>query len=531
MVTPSAPTLGSVKFGYIYPNYRMPETNFLETDAEKHELCDATDEIFAGFGFLREIQMDFCYGSVTLTGESQDDPEVEGTTVLDVVATKFFRDNDAYIANINPNLALRIHNNELTKDIRKISDIFYRTYQRYLQSQTNAQGELDNLVDASTIEWVKPGFKNFHRYVHYENKQVTSLDTLEKPPGNKFKKCIQMIPPSLLSRKGKKKVVPFLQAGLDQKNSYADKLLYLKQVLFLLTFQDVFKDFLQTTQQSLGMDQNMLYTSPSREYDISNQIQHMRLRVQQIETTLSQLPVNDVAMLIPLACRSSLAELSEDGDFFENGNTIEKEYLLRECGNARRADMAIREVLENSFQIIPKNFSTSTTSCDEVEGMNSIESYLMGISGLAISPGLMGRLPMRDHHTVYYKRSPMFSIPHVSDNLPVEFLMTAAQFYSGTNDDWIEEKCLGYVTEMMGQIRPQELEALKATIGRVRKAVHNAPVDSLLKPRPGTSRCSSQQYVLRNSSIEKLQDLYKQTRARAGLAPLPASTSSSCSVM
>lgn len=530
MVTPSAPTLGSVKFSYIYPRYRTPETDFLETEAEKHELCDATDEIFAGFGFLREIEMDFCYGSVTLTGESQDDSEVIGTTVLDVVATKYFRDNEAYIANLNPSLALRIHNNELTKDVRKISDIFYRTYHRYLENQTDPDGTVDNLVESSTVTCFKPGFKNFHRYVHCENKHVTSFKTLEKAPGDKFKKSIQRIPFSLLSPEGNKKVVPFLQAGLDQKNSYADKLLYLKQVLFLLTFQDAFKDFLQTTQQSLSMDQHMLYASPSREYNISQESQYIRWRIDQIETTLAQLPVNDIALLIPLACRSSLTELGEDGDFLENGNTIEKEYLLRECGNARKADLAIREVLQNSFNIIPKSFSTSTTICDEVDGMNSIESYLMGISGLAISPGLMGRLPMRDHHTVYYKRNSMFSIPHVSDNLPIEFLMTAAQFSPGTNDDWIEEKCLGYVTEMMGQIRPHELETVKATIGRVKRAVHSAPVDRLLKQKPSTSHCSSPQYVLRNSAIKKLQDMYEQTRVGAGLAPLPVSTSS-CSIM
>lgn len=531
MVTPSAPTLGSVKFEYSFPQHRPSEIHFLETDAQKHELCDATDEIFAGFGYLREIEMDFCKGSVTLTGQSQDDPEVTGTTILDVVATKFFQDNEAYIANINPHLAFRIGNDVLTKDVRKISEIFYRIYHQYLEEQTH-DGRLDNLVEYSTITCSRPGFKNFHIHAHLDHKQVTSLDTLEKAPGNKFKKCIEMLPYSLLSHKGSKKAAIFLQAGLDQKSSYPDKLLYLRQVLFLLTFQDSFKDILQTTQQNLSMDKHMLYTSPTRDYDISQESQYIQRRIEWIETTLSQLPVNDIAMLIPLACRSPLSKLSEDGEFLENGNTIETEYLVRECGNARRADIVIRQVLENSFHIIPKNFSTSNTDCDEVTGMESIETYLMGISGLAISPGLMGRLPMRDHHTVYYKRSSMFNIPNISDNLPVEFLMTAAQFYPGTNDDWIEEKCLGYVTRMMGQISRHELEGMKAKIQRVRNAVNSAQVDILLKEKAGTSRCSSQHYVLRDSGIKKLQDLYEQTRERCGLAPRSsASTPSACSIM
>lgn len=531
MVTPSAPTLRPVKLAYIYPQYRMPETNFLETEEEKNELCDATDRILAEYGCLTGVQMDFCYGSVTLTGEPPNNSEFIGTVVLDVVATKFFRDNEAYINNINPSLAFRIQDNRLTKDIRKISDIFYRTYHRYLETQTNADGTLDNLVEDSTIACSRPGFKNFDRRAHCENKQVTCLDMLENSPGNKFKKCIKMIPSSLLSGKESKKAAPFLQAGLDQKNTYSDKLLYLRQVLFLLTFQDAFKGILDTTQKSLVIDQRMLYTSPSSGYDISEVSQDMQGRIDKIKITLSQLPVNDVAMLIPLACRSSLTKLGQYSDFLENGNTIEKEYLIRERKNAERANIAIRRVLETSFHIIPKNFSMSNTNCDEVDGMNSIESYLMGISGLAISPGLMGRLPMKDHHTVYYKRSSMFNIPNVSDNLPVEFLTTAAQLYNGGNDDWIEEKCLGYVTEMMGQIRFHELETMKATISRVRRSVQGADVEILLKEKAGTSRCSSRQHVLKDSAIKKLQDLYKQTRESAGLPPRQSSNSSSCSIM
>ena len=308
-------------------------------------------------------------------------------------------------------------------------------------------------------------------------------------------------------------------AGLVQKKVYASKLEYLRQVLFLLTFQDAFKSKLQTMQRELPMDKHMLYTSSSRPSDMSQTSQDIRKRLELIETTLSQFPLNEVAMLIPLACRSSISELEEFDPTFEGSNQIEGNYLIGQCMNARKADLAIREVLK-SFKIIPESFSVSKTDVDEVTGMESIDSYLMGISGLAISPGLMGRLAMRDHHAVYYERHWGSTIPHVSDNFPVEFLMTAAQFYSSTNEDWVERKCLGYVTQMMGHIRPHELEIVKASLGQVREAVRRAPVEILLKEKSGSSSSGSQQHVFRDSGIKKLQGLYEEARGRAGLPPL-----------
>lgn len=519
MVTPSAPRLGSVNFEFLYPTCRAPKGALLETDEEKAQLCDATDEIMAGFGFLRGIDINFGNGSVILTAESQHDSEVTGTVMIDILATKFFRDNESYIADINPSLASRIQNDVLTKDVRKICDIFYLTYHRYLQQQTNEQGELDHLVENSTIISTKPGFKNFCFNKHLEDKYVTSFKILKETPGENFKKCIQKLPHSLLNPKGFKKAAPFLEASLDLKHSYSDKLLYLRQVLFLLTFQDAFQNILQTTQQNLSMDKHMLYTSPARDLDISQESQYLQKRIELIETTLAQFPVNDVAMLIPLACRSSLLELNEHYDFLENGNTIEKDYLVRECANARKADIAMRQVLQKSFDIVPKNFSINKNDWQDADGMESIESYLMGISGLAISPGLMGRLSMQDHRTIYYKRDSLFNIPNVSDNFPIEFLMTAAQFYTSSNDDWIEEKCLAYVTEMMGKISLHELETIKCKIQHIRQAVQKAPVDILLKQR-------SINYILRDSGLEKLQSLHKTVREQVGLPPQRGTQSS-----
>lgn len=519
MVTPSAPTLGSVKFEYSFPLNCPPKSDLLKTDEEKTKLCDATDQLVAGFGNLREVDMDFCKGSVTLDIESYENAEYRGTMLIDVVAAKFFKDNKDYIASLNPAISQYIESNVLTKDIREISHIFYRCYERYVKEYTDDEYGLDSRVEKSTIMRSKPGFKNFHDYCHYDNKLVTNLEILREKSGEKFKKFIQTLPTSLLSQKGNKKAALFLQEGLNQRAAYSDKLLYLRQVLFLLVFQDTFRDSLCELRQSLNIERSNLYTSSNRSHDISQESDYLHRRIERLETTLSKLPINDVALLIPLACRSSIEELS--GDVFLEDCCIKEDSLARECNKARQADLAIRDVLENSFHVTPKSFAVKGESdLDNATGIESIESYLMGVSGLTISHGLIGRLAMRDHHTVYYKRESHVNILPISDNFPIEFLLTAAQFYPAINDNWIEESCLGYIIEMMGQISPDELKTLKSRIQRVRESVRRAPVDTLLKEKAGASSSRSQQHVLRDSGIKKLQTLYEQTRARAGLPPL-----------
>lgn len=507
MATPSAPTLGSVQFTYVYPIERFPEKELLETEEEKLELCDATDEHLAGHGFLREVEMNFGYGSVLLTYQSQRNPELYGNMLLDMVATKFYDENKEEIARINPHFSHYMESNILTREVRKVSDVFYRVFDRYLETQTNEEG-LDELVERSTIVNSKPGFKNYHSYCHRNDKQVASFNILTGQAGKEFKKFLETLPTTLLTEKGKKKAALFLQAALDQKSSCSDKLLYLKQVLFLLTFQDVFRESLLELKQSLNMEKDNLYRSPNRSHDLHSQSQYIQSRIELIDKTLSKLPINDVLALIPLAFRSSMEELSQDR-YFMNCH-VKEESLSRECNKARQADIAIRNMLENSFQINPKSFSK--------DGVNSVESYIMGLSGLAISSGLLGRLAMKDHHKIFYQRNQFCSIPSVSDNFPLEFLVTAAQFYPTSNDNWMEETHLGYIKEMLGGISPHEIEGFKYKIQRVREAVNKIPVERLLQ---GSS--------LKNSAMTKLQSLHKKTREEVGLAPLP--DKSSCCVM
>lgn len=509
MVTPSAPTFGTVDFEFSYPICREPKGELIKKE-ERIQLCDATDEHLAGQGFLRNVDMDFCDGAVTIKFQSQRNPELYGNMLLDVVATKFYEQNKEQIARINPHFSHYMENNILTKGIRTVSEIFYRAFNRYLETQTTEEDGLDELVESSTIANSKPGFKNFHKYCDYDNEHVTSCNILTGRAGECFKSFIESLPTSLLTQKNKKKVALFLQEGLNQKRFSSDKILYLKQVLFLLVFQDVFKDSLLELKQSLNMEKDNLYRSPNRSHDLQTQSQYIQSRIELINKTLSKLPVNDMMSLIPLACRSSIEELNQDRYFMNC--YIKEESLSRECCKARQADIAIRNVLEHSFRVTPKSFAG--------EGVKSIESYIMGLSGLAISSGVLGRLAMKDHHKVFYQRHELCSIPSISDNLPLEFLVTAAQFYSATNDNWMEETHLGYLKEMTGAISPYEIEGLKYKMQRVRDVVKNASVEKLLNGN-----------TLGKDAIKNLQSMHTDCRRNVGLAPLPKSKSSACSIM
>lgn len=509
MAIPSAPRLGSVEPSYLYPICSDSDIEPLEK-SERYELYTATDELLSGHGSLRKYLMDFCSGTTLLTFESHINQEFYGTMLLDMVATKFFSEHKEDIAQVNPPFSNYMESNILTKDLTKISDLFYRAFSRYLEDKTTEEDGLDELVERSTIANSKPGFKNFHRYCHDHNEYVTSSNILTGRAGECFKNFVESLPVSLLNQKNKKKAALFLQEGVNQKRFPSDKALYLKQVLFLLVFQDVFKESLLDLKQSLNMQKDNLYRSPSRSHDLHSQSQYIYKRIELIDKTLEKLPINDVLALIPLACRSSLEELSHDRYFMNC--YIKEESLSRECCKARQADIAIRNVLEHSFKVTPKSFAG--------DGINSIESYLMGLSGLAISSGLLGRLAMEDHHQIFYKRQALCSIPSVSDNLPLEFLVTAAQFYSATNDNWIEETHLGYIKEMTGAISPHEIEGLKYKMQRVRDAVKNAPIEQLLNGN-----------TLGKDAIKKLQSMHTECRRNIGLAPLPKSNSSACSIM
>lgn len=510
---PSAPPGRSIYFHYGCPVGYTNTGNLFETEEKKEELCQIADRIVnvaevdgadvqavvSGFFF------DFIKGSVTINANREDGNSI--STDLDVISTRFIQEQKEYIAYLNPELAVQLENASLREEAEKITNIYFELFNKYMKGQKKGPESEDLSLWNSTVRSVVPGFKEMR---NLEIVETMSLKHVREESGEKFKKFIQTLPTSLLSSK---KAFVFLQEGLEQKSSKADKILYLKQVLFFLTFQEVFKNILENISTDLAISKEMRYVSSNYDHESERIYQS---RMQRIQTTLSQLPVNDVLMLIPLACRASVEELSSNdpNDPFPFIDDIRDE-----CNRARRADIAFTRLLKNSFGKELKSFSVPTDHFNHW-GLRSIEQFLMGVSGLAIQSGSGGRFPMYDHRTLYYKREELARLKPASDNAPLEFLMTAAQFYPERDDSWIEERCLAYLAEMMGKVSHHELDGIKAKLRKVRQAVDRAPAEILIKEK------APNQYVLRNSSLKKFESLFEEAKLDAGLAPCASGVSS-----
>lgn len=515
---PSAPPGRTIDIDYGCPIGYRRKSDLLGTEEKKEELCQLADRII-NMGTLEGVEVqaivdgffiDFVKGSVTISADLGQGDTV--STEIDVLSTRFIQTQKEYIASINPALAAKLENSPGRDEAEKITNIYFEIFVKYMNEQESPDHMSEQLW-RSTIRSMVPGFKEKRTLDPVE---AMSLTHLSDEAGKKFKSFFQTLPTSLLSSK---KAMCFLQGGLDQKTSKEEKILYLKQVIFLVTFQEVFKNILESISTDLAISKRMEYTSSACNYESEHIYQD---RARRIGITLAQLPANDVLMLIPLACRASFKVLSDEND--ANDPFRSSSSVIEERNRARKADIAFINVLKNSFGKEVKSFSVPTDHFNS-DGLLTIEQFLMGISGLAISSGSSGRFPMHEHRTVYYSRCDITAIKAASDNVPVEFLMTAAQSYPETDDSWVEERCLAYLNEMVGRVSIHELDAIKAKIRKVREAIDRVPAESLIKER------SPNQYILRDSAMNKLHVLCEKAKREAGLAPSSSATKSSCSIM
>lgn len=527
MVTPSAPSCHNIPFEY--PS--LPPKEIIEhlSVEEKHQFCDATDEMLKQIGNLRRVHLNFVDGTIRLEGEYIDGYSRESCreeVVIDMLARKFFENHKEYIEYLHPSFASRIwnstyvnHNGKIEScadNMKKISDLFYLAYERFKEYHTK-NGLLDSRIEDGMMSNLKSGFKSYN-VCHLGT--VGSLDILTGEIGEKFKKFIQSYPLSLLSKKDNEKAMVFLKSGLEQKESFEEQVSYLKKVIFLLNFQDMFKGILEQMYQTAIAEKNKF--RGCRGEGVAEERKHLQIQIDLLKRTLSEFPISDLSMLIPLAFRSSPEEFSKYNESFEKYSLITEAYLESECYNAQQADTVIRNLLQKKF---PEDFSLEKSETDN--DILSINRYLMGLSGLTFSQGLMGRVAMDEHRTNTYCFEAGFSAHSVKDNILMEFLLEVANCSSHSSYDWMIEKFLAQITYMMGRVSKDEIRYIISEICKLSQIVDQLPVDEAL-----LKKCkSSNKYMLRNSAGEKLYSLCKTTRERAKLPPLHRDTSSSCSIM
>lgn len=502
-----------------YPHTVPPKSNLLRTKEREFELKQMASELIGNSCILTEANLDFTKGSVVLGVEPVHNPHNQcASCILDVMTTRYFQEKKEALREINDHLITKLESLPDREYIEKITNIFYFALNNYLQENPGNKDVLDTTI-AET--WL--GMKN----PKMGRTEVMDLNDCWLNHAPKFKEFIQSLPTSILDTKKSKKVIPFVQKALAQKPSLEDKKLYLKQVIGFLLLEEVFKNTLQETKLSLAIEQQNLHFSKNRGPDLDLEISSHARRSERINDTLAKFPLNTILTLIPLACRSHPSELSDCDILSKDSESqhpfiLTSDYIVQECKNARAADIALRQLLEEAFHVSPQSFLGKN---DYFE-MQDLESFLMGVSGLAIAPGSYARIPMHDHQTIYYKREGSFHTPAVSDNVLCEFLMTAAQFLFEEKCDWIENSCFAYLEQMMGSPTIYNLDQIKCTFQKIRDVVQTLEVKDLLKPD-----AQSGSYILRNSGLKGLISLHKEARKKCGLQPYPSNTTSSSCVI
>lgn len=524
MVTPSAPSCHNIPFDYPRLDKKVIEHLSMK---EREEFCDATDEMLKGIGNLRNVDFDFVDGTIKLEAEYTDGHSGQNCTqevVIDMVARKFFEDNKEYIQELHPEFASRVwqstyvsHDGKViyhADNMKKISELFYRAYERFKEYHTEDGVPNGQIKKIMMSNW-QGGFKSYN-ILHKVT--VGSLDNLSGQIGEKFKKFIERYPPSLLSKKTNEKAMVFLKAGLQQKESFQEQISYLKKVIFLLNFQDLFKGILDEMLRTKVAKKEEL--RGSRRVGVKEERERLETRISLLEETLktwSKSPISDLTMLIPLAFRSSPEEFRKYNEYFEKFSLITEDYLESECGNAHEAAKVIRDLLQKKF---PEDFSLEKSADDS--DILSINRYLMGLSGLTFSQGLMGRVAMEVHRTNTYFFEKGYSVQPVRDNIVMEFLLEVTNCSSHHSYDWMIEKFLAPITLMMGKVSPDEIRYIISEICKLSKIVDELPVaESLLKKSKSSNKePHDNRYVLRNSAGEKLYSLCKTVRQKANLTPL-----------
>lgn len=523
MVTPSAPSCHNIPF--YYPILDKEVIDHLSME-ERDQFCDATDEMLKGIGNLRKVDFDFVDGTIKLEAEYIDGVSGQNCTqevVIDMVARKFFEDNKEYIQELHPGFASRVwQSNYISHDrkviyhadnMKKISELFYCAYKRFKEYHTE-DGVPNGQIKKIMMSNLQGGFKSYN-ILHKVT--VGSLDNLSGQIGEKFKKFIERYPPSLLSKKNNEKAMVFLKAGFQQKESFQEQLSYLKKVIFLLNFQDLFKGILDKMLRTQVAKEKEL--RDSKRVGVKEERERLETRISLLEETLEtwSSPISDLTMLIPLAFRSSPEEFSKYNEYFEKFSLITEDYLESECGKAHEAAEVIRDLLQKKF---PEDFSLKKSKDDS--DILSINRYLMGLSGLTFSQGLMGRVAMEVHRTNTYFFEKGYSVQPVRDNIVMEFLLEVTNCSSHHSYDWMVEKFLAPITLMMGKVSPGEIRDIISEICKLSKIVDELPVaKKLLKKSKSSNKdpCDNT-YVLRDSAGEKLYSLCKTVRQKANLTPL-----------
>lgn len=358
------------------------------------------------------------------------------------------------------------------KEAEKISQIYFSSLKKYIDNyEFRAPLGINPVKKFSEHLLCSDGVKGF-RYLKPPCLLFTSptiADTIALPDRKKcsFTKFIEKLPESILAfRKNSKKIITsFIQNGLDIRDGYENKILFLKQIFFFI----LFKQFL------VSMFSQKLETSNSH------------TQKEFLNYGLTKCCFSDLLAMIPLACRMSNSE-----DFSKNISLFVSEELINE--GIEKANLTYK----NFIKMFSQNYNFTLEELGENVKDPSLEQtkinqFIKGLSSLAISGGVLSR-------PAFYEYC-LKSGEDLSENIPLEIILGITDGYFH-KDFSFEESHLGYFLKILNVLPKEELKDIQTAIHTIGNYINQLPVEEFLKKN------KKGQYLLRHKGLESLGEYY-----------------------
>lgn len=358
------------------------------------------------------------------------------------------------------------------KEAEKISQIYFSSLKKYIDNyECRATIGINPVKKFSEHLLCSEGVKGF-RYLKppcllFTSPTIADMMALPDRKKCRFTKFIEKLPESILAfRKNSKKIIEsFVQNGLDIRDLYENKILFLKQIIFFM----LFKQF--------------LVSMFSQKVEISNS----HAQKEFLNYALTKCSFSDLLVMIPLACRMSNA-----ADFSKNISLFVSEELINE--GIQKANLSYKNFLKMfsqnyNFTLEELGNNGKTRSLEQTK----INQFIKGLSSLAISGGVFSR-------PAFYEYC-LKSGEDLSENIPLEIILgiTEGYFQNGFS---FEESHLGYFLKILNVLPKEELKEIQTAIDTIGNYVKQIPVEGFLKTN------ERGQYLLHRKALEMLAECY-----------------------
>lgn len=483
-----------------YEGYPLPDN--LYSKKMKEELTQSVESMSLTYknidnylqpGASKICELNYINGFVNLnlSGKDKEGRVVNENLILDVLMINFFLKKVPLelISSVQrssknlENFVARLESISCYQEAKNISEVYFSVLKKYIEIYDEEREgiKVNPINDFSNYLVCSKGVKGFFQLkspILFTTPAIGDLNLL--PKKSKFSKLITKSLSKSLTRGEPEISTLFLQHALSQKDNFQQKILFLKQVLFMCLFKGALYSILQSLENQVASISFSQKNSNDR-----NQLEYIR-------NSLSKFSVSDLLLVIPLACRSS--PIYKDSFSLFVSKKFEEDQIAR----ARAAYEVFIKVFVDSFGFSHENlgarFSHELTQIKQEEAAK-INRFIKTLSSVAISGGPFAR-------SAFYNYC-LENEGDLCENLPLELVITAAQYYS-LGDNWLEEVYLGYIFKVFGRISFLDIELIRDKIQKTTNFIDTIPIESLLKKN------KQDEDILAENIIDKFKDYYLQ---------------------